>query len=256
MKLPLTKLVQGKATVGLCLIRLRKKTMKNLMLLMILLAGSATHAQTTVDAGVKSEFDSLFKIQPKEIQDKRYQKGFENGLTLLTTLKEDTLNLKDYKPNGIGPTVSIIPIDDKGNEIKEAPPTEIEFNQWLSCQAGYSKDTLSIGSVFGLLGGFGFSLNILDRKNSGTYYEYSNSDYIFRLQLASPKATDVQVSAKASGVVLNEIPKKTGDVFYGKATLVTQPFYQDDSSFKKGFIHKRYTISFLFTCRLVDSVGK
>ena len=230
--------------------------MKSLILISALLIGQTLFGQCRIDPNVKSEFDSLFSKQPKEIQDKRYIKGFDNGFALLLSFKEDTLNIKDFVPIVTDTSIKIVSVDENGNELPELSKDTTKYNQWLSCQATYLNDTLGIGTFFGLLSGLSFSIKIIGDKTIGNFYEYSSGDNIYRYKLTSTKSTNIQVDAKTENVILSKMPQKLGDVFYGKATLMTEPFYEDDSEFKNGFIYKRYLVTFLFTCRLIDNEEK
>ena len=230
--------------------------MKNLLFIITLLVGHGAFGQYKIDQTVHREFDSLFSKQPKEIQDKRYIKGFDNGFALLLTFKEDTINIKDFTPIVFDTSIKIVSVDENGNELPEPVKDTTKFNQWLSCQASYLNDTLGIGTFFGLLSGLSFSVKIIDDKTIGDFYEYSSGDNIYRYSLTSEKSTNIQVDAETENVTLSKMPKKLGDVFYGKATLTTKPFYEDNSEFKNGFIYKRYFVTFLFTCKLIGNEEK
>lgn len=230
--------------------------MKNLLFIITLLVGHNAFGQYKIDPNVQQEFDSLFSRQPKEIQDKRYIKGFDNGFALLLTFKEDTLNIIDFTPIVIDTSIKIVSIDENGNELPEPTKDTTKYNQWLSCQATYLNDTLGIGTFFGLLSGLSFSVKIIGDKTIGDFYEYSSGDYIYRYSLTSEKSTNIQVDAETENVILSKIPNKSGDVFYGAATLTTKPFYEDNSEFKTGFIYKRYLVTFLFTSKLIDNEEK
>ena len=229
--------------------------MKNLLLIIIFLARYNAFGQYKIDTHVQLEFDSLFNKQPEEIQNKRYIKGFDNGFALLLTFKEDTLNNEDFTPIVIDTsiTIKIVSIDKNGNELPEPIKDTTKYNQWLSCQATYLNDTLGIGTYFGLLSGLSFSVRIIGNKTIGDFYEYSSGNHVYRYKLTSDKSTNIQVNAETENVVLSKMPKQLGDVFYGKATLLTEPFYEDDTSFKNGFIYKKYLVTFLFTCKLIDN---
>ena len=230
--------------------------MKNLLFIIIFFVGHNAIGQYKIDQTVQLEFDSLFSKQPKEIQDKRYIKGFVNGFAFLVDFKEDILNLNDFTPTVTDTSIKIVSVDENGNELPELPKDTTKFNQWFSCQATYLNDTLGIGTFFGLLSGLSFSVKIIGDKTIGNFYEYSSGDNIYRYSLASKKMTNIEVDAKTENVILSNMPKKLGDVFYGKATLTTEPFYEDNGEFKNGFIYKRYLVTFLFTCKLVDNEEK
>lgn len=230
--------------------------MKTLLLTTALFFGHIAFGQYHIDPKVQHEFDSLFRKQPKDIQKKRYIKGFDDGFSLLLEFKEDTLNVKEFAPHVIDTSIKIVAIDEEGNKILDPPKDATKYNQWLSCQATFLKDTLGIGSFFGMFSGLGFSVKIVGDKTIGDYFEYVRRDSIYRQKLTNLKLSEVQVKALTENVVLSRIPKKLGDIFYGKATLLTEPFYRDDDEFKSGYIHKRYIITFLFTCKLTDGEEK
>jgi hypothetical protein len=159
------------------------------------------------------------------------------------SFKADTLNIEDYKPVVLDTSIRDVFINPAtGKELASLPKDTTEYNQWLSCQAIYLKDTLRIGSFFGLFSGFGFSVKIIEDRAFGNFMEYVRRDSIYRYRLKDIKATKIQVGALTENVLLSSIPKKSGDIFYGKATLVTEPFYRDNNSFQHGYIHKRYVI--------------
>ncbi|HMU46882.1 MAG TPA: hypothetical protein PKC72_10965 [Chitinophagaceae bacterium] len=230
--------------------------MKTLLLIIILFFGHTAFGQFQIDPKVRQEFDSLFNQQPKDIQKKRYIKGFDDGFALLLTFKEDTLNIKDFTHIVLDSSIKIVAINEDGNELPDTPRDTTKYNQWLSCQAIFQKDTLGIGSFFGLFSGLGFSVKIIGDKTIGDFFEYVRRDSIYRHKLTDTKSSEIQVKARTENVVLSSMPKKLGDIFYGKATLVTESFYRDDDEFKSGYIHKRYFISYLFTCALTDGEEK
>lgn len=230
--------------------------MKTLLLITTLLLAHTTFGQFQIDPKVRYEFDSLFNKQPKDIQKKRYIKGFDDGFALLLSFKEDTLNIHDFNPIVLDSSIKIVSIDEDGNELHDPPKDTTKYNQWLSCQAIFQKDTLGIGTFFGLFSGLGFSVKIVGNKTIGDFFEYVRRDSIYRYNLTDTKSSEVQVKAQTENVVLSSMPKKLGETFYGKATLVTDSFYRDDDEFKNGYIHKRYVISYLFTCKLTDGEEK
>ncbi len=230
--------------------------MKTFLSIAVLLFGHTAFGQFQIDPKIQHEFDSLFSRQPKDIQEKRYIKGFDDGFALLVTFNEDTLNTKDFTPVVLDSSIKIVSIDENGNELPDPPRDTTKYNQWLSCQATFLKDTLSIGSFFGLFSGLGFSVKIVGDKTIGDFFEYVRRDSIYRLKLTDTKSSDTQVKARTENIVLSNMPKKLGDIFYGKATLVTDPFYRDDDEFKNGYIHKQYTITYLFTCKVTDGEEK
>jgi len=230
--------------------------MKTLLLIITLLLAHTTFGQFQIDPKVRLEFDSLFNQQPKDIQEKRYIKGFDDGFALLLSFKEDTLNINDFTPLVLDSSIKIVSIDEFGNELPDPPRDTTKYNQWLSSQAIFQKDTLSISTFFGLFSGLGFSVIIVGDKTIGDFFEYVRRDRIYRYKLTDAKSSEIKVKAQTQNLVLSSIPKKLGDVFYGKATLVTESFYRDDDEFKSGYIHKRYFISYLFTCKLTDGEEK
>jgi hypothetical protein len=230
--------------------------MKPLLLITILFIGHTAFGQYRIDPKVQNEFDSLFKLQPNDIQKKRYIKGFDDGFALLLSFKEDTLNIKDFTPIVLDSSIKIVTIDEDGNELAEPPKDTTKYNQWLSCQATFLHDTLGIGSFFGMFSGVGFSIKIVDDKTIGDFFEYVRRDSIYRYKLTDTKSSEIQVKARTENIVLSNMPKKLGDIFYGKATLVTEPFYRDDDEFKNGYIQKKYVITYLFTCKLTDREEK
>lgn len=230
--------------------------MKTLLLIIILLLGHTAFGQFQIDPKVRHEFDSLFNQQPKDIQKKRYIKGFDDGFALLLSFKEDTLNIQDFNPIVLDSSIKIVAIDEDGNKLPDPPKGTTKYNQWLSCQATFLKDTLGIGSFFGLFSGLGFSVKIVGDKTIGDFFEYVRRDSIYRHKLTDTKSSEIQVKARTENIVLSSMPKKLGDIFYGKATLVTEPFYHDDDEFKNGYIQKKYIITYLFTCKLTDGEEK
>lgn len=230
--------------------------MKTLLLIAALFFGHIAFGQYRIDPKVQYEFDNLFRKQPKDIQKKRYIKGFDDGFALLLEFMEDTLNGKEFTPHVIDTSIKIVAIDEDGKELPDPPKNTTKYNQWLSSQATFLKDTLGIGSFFGMFSGFGFSVKIINDKTIGDFFEYVRRDSIYRQRLTDPKSSEIQVKARTASVVLSSIPKKLDDIFYGKATLVTEPFYLDDDEFKNGYIHKRYIITYLFTCKLNDGEEK
>jgi hypothetical protein len=230
--------------------------MKTLLFITYLLVGHTALGQYRIDPRVQHEFDSLFNLQPKNVQKKRYIKGFDDGFALLLNFKEDTLNIKEFTPHVIDTSIKIVSIDENGNELPDPPKDTTKYNQWFSTQAIFLKDTLAISTFFGLFSGLGFSVKIAGDKTFGDFFEYVRRDSIYRYKLTDTKSSEIQVKARTENIVLSNMPKKLGDIFYGKATLVTEPFYRDDEEFKNNYIHKKYTITYLFTCKLTDGEEK
>ncbi|NII26923.1 hypothetical protein HB364_17670 [Pseudoflavitalea sp. X16] len=231
--------------------------MKLLLLIITLLFGHTVLGQYRIDPKVQHEFDSLFSLQPEDVQQKRYIKGFDDGFALLLSFKEDTLNRKEFNPPIIDTSIMIVAIDPgTGKELPDLPGDTAKYNQWLSCKATFLKDTLGISSFFGLFSGLGFSVKVIGGKAFGEFFEYVRGDKIYRQKLTGTKLSEIQVRARTENVVLSSIPKRLGDVFYGKATLVTEPFFRDDDEFKNGYIQKRYTVTYLFTCKVTDGEQK
>lgn len=230
--------------------------MKTLLLITALFFGHIASGQYSIDPKVQHEFDSLFRKQPKDIQKKRYIKGLDDGFALLLEFKEDTLNIKEFTPPILDTSIKIVAIDEEGNKLPDPPKDTTKYNQWLSCQATFLKDTLGIGSFFGMFSGLGFSVKIVGDKTIGEFFEYVRTDSIYRKNLTDLKSSEIQVKALTENVILSSIPKKLGDIFYGKATLVTESFYRDDDEFKNGYIYKGYTITYLFTCKLTEGEEK
>ncbi|MBX2924360.1 MAG: hypothetical protein KF746_19315 [Chitinophagaceae bacterium] len=230
--------------------------MKTLLLITALLFGHSVFGQLQIDPGVRYEFDSLFNQQPKYIQEKRYNKGFSDGFVLLLSFKEDTLNIQDFTPIVLNSSIKIIAIDENGNELPDLPKDTAKYNQWLFGRAAFYKDTLSIGSFFGLFSGLGFSVKIVGDKISAVFFEYVRRDSIYRHKLIDTRSSEIQVEARTESVVLSNMPEKLRDIFYGKVRLVTEPFYRDDGTFRNSSIQKKYTITYLFICKLMDSEEK
>lgn len=175
---------------------------------------------------------------------------------MLLNFKEDTLNIQDFNPIVLDSSIKIVAIDDDGNELPDPPKDTAIYNQWLSSQATFQKDSLSIGSFFGLFSGLSFSVKIVGDKTIGDYFEYVPRDSIYRYKLTDTKSSEIQVKARTQNVVLSNMPKKLGDIFYRKATLVTEPFYYNNDEFKSGYIQKKYIITYFFTCKLTDGEEK
>ncbi|HQS53636.1 MAG TPA: hypothetical protein PLK14_00970 [Sediminibacterium sp.] len=226
--------------------------MKTILLIIILFLGHPTFGQFKIDPKVQDEFNKLFKKQPKEIQDIRYLEGVDDGFALVLSIKEDTLNKQDFNPIILDTSIKIFSIDENGNEIPDEPEDTISYNQWLTCKSNYIKDTLYIDSFFGLFSGLGFSVKIIKDKTIGGFFEYERRDSVYRYNLSDIKSSEIRVKARTENIVLSRVPKKLGDIFYGKATLVTEPFYCDDNEFKNGYIQKKYTITYCFTSKLTD----
>jgi hypothetical protein len=162
------------------------------------------------------------------------------------------LNLQ-FTPYELDNSITIVGIDKDGNELPATPEVTTNYNQWLFCQAIFQNDTLVIDSFFGGFSGFGFSVKITGDQTIGEYLEYVRRDSIYRKNYTDIKLSEIQVNTRTENVILSRLPKKIGDIFYGKAILVTEPFYRDNDAFKNGYIHKRYTITYLFTCKLTEA---
>jgi hypothetical protein len=96
-------------------------------------------------------------------------------------------------------------------------------------------------------------LKIYKGKCFGTYLEYG--ERVFRNSLKSKKVDNIEVDGKIEKIVLSKIPKRIGEMFYGKASFTSLPFYQDNIAFKRGYIHKRHVVEFIFSCKLSTPAG-
>lgn len=115
---------------------------------------------------------------------------------------------------------------------------------------------MDITTFIGPFDGYRIYIKLIGNKTFGNFMEYTDKRNIYRKELADPKSSEVHVNTKIKSVRLSNMPKNPGDVFYGKIILETSPFYLDDTNFKTGFIHKRYFISYLFTCKLNEKQKK
>lgn len=227
--------------------------MKSILLITALFFAKLAFGQYRVDPNVQHEFDSLLHRQPAEMQQKLSTETFDDGFALVINVKADTLNIEDFSPFTFDSSIKIVIVDPKtGKEVPDSPKDTAISNQWLGSKAFLKKDTLSIRSFFGLFSGYGFSIKIIGNKSIGEYFEYVRRSKIYRQKLTSHKSPEIRVKARPENVVLSSLPKKTGDVFYGKVTLVTEPFYVDNEEFAKGFIHTRSSITYLFRCKVAE----
>lgn len=225
--------------------------MKAAIFITALLFGRAATGQFQISSTVRNDFENFLKIQPKYIQKLRNSEIFENGFTLLSTLREDTLNIQDFTPSLFDTSSEKSAVDPlTGQKLISRPKEAIKYDQGFSCEATYLKDTLRISSFFGFLSVHGFSIKIFGDKCDAHFFEYALNDSIYRRKLTDPKTSYIVVKARTEKVVLSKMPKKESDILYGKAILLTEPFYEDNNNFKNGYIYTRYFISFLFTCKL------
>ncbi|MES2776389.1 MAG: hypothetical protein V4722_19590 [Bacteroidota bacterium] len=205
-----------------------------------------------IDPKVQAEFHTIFYSLPKEIQRKRYIfSSADSGFTIFSKFQMDTLNTKDYLYRETEGEVQLYSVDPDTNEsISDEPRDDSSTNPafYMLAGAAFMKDTLVISSNLVAFGGLGVVLKIHKDKCFGAYVEYGDS--VYRYSLKSKKIDFVQVNGKIENVVLSKMPKKMGEMFYGKATFSSLPFYQDNAAFKKGYIHKRHTMDFVFSCKL------
>ena len=227
---------------------------KFLLIILIFLFGKVAFSQYSIDSKVKFEFDSLFNIQPKKVQQIRNMEAFENGFALLLKMEEDTLNRHDFLP--IINDIKILSVDEDWNVIPDEPKDTLKYNQFLFVNAAFINDTLDIASFIGPFSGYVIYVKLIGDKTFGNFMEYEDKLHIYQKELSDPKSSEVRVKARVKSVQLSEIPKNPGDIFYGKVALTTAPFYLDDNNFKNGYIHKQYSIVYLFTCKLADAHKK
>lgn len=228
--------------------------MKNLLLITSFFITHYVMGQYKIDKNIEREFETLFSKQPKNIQAKRFISELQNGFAILQNTKEDTLNIKDFTPTLHDSSYEIIEVDSNGNEIQAPKSDSTKSNQWLSCQVAYFNDTLQIKTFLGLLSGFGFSVKISHNKVVGDFFEYIMGNSIYRYLPKDNSSSRINVDAEVSNIILNKEPQKMGEVIYGKATLVTKPFYVEENNFFGGYIYKRYRFTFLFTGKLTDKI--
>lgn len=204
--------------------------------------------QYKIDPKVQGEFDSVYNALPKSTQKQRYFfPETDSGFTILPYYKTDTLNPKDFldfysnfELYGVDPVTK--------ERIPDEPKDTSKSGPCLFASAGYSKDTLYIYSGLFGFGGLGLILRINNQKNVGEYLEAGEP--VYRYTIKGKKAPFMLLKGRVENVVLNKMPKKIGEMFYGKATFISAAFYQEDTDFKKGYIHKKYTIRFNFCCKL------
>lgn len=226
--------------------------MKFYLIFILVILTKESFSQLRIDSFVKKEFDSVLNIQPEEIKLKSKRKTFENGIAFLLTYKTDTLNYSEYIVPVYDSTSSVIAVSGETEDTSDKQQEQPKYNFWLASEASYLNDTLGIGVFSGFFSGMSFSLKIYGEKCYGEFGEYADNNSVYKFNISDSPASVIQIPAQLTNVCLSKIPIKTGDFFYGIATLTTNPFYEIDSNFKKGYLHKKYSITFIFRCKLID----
>jgi len=221
--------------------------MKIILSIVCLFLLQGVFAQYTIDPKVKDEFDSLFRRQPKDVQEKRYMKRMNKSFGLLVSYSEDTLNQKGIPvTKEVSGTIKEITLGDTSKREEE------RYNQWLFGVSTLMNDTLQINVGFGFFSGLGAILNISPKNMEAIYYEYVRRDAIYRTTLTGEKSSDLRVPATIQEIVFDRLPTKVGDTYYAKFVIESAPFYVDDEYTAKGYVHKRCRISCLFVSQVID----
>jgi len=190
--------------------KLKKLRMKNKLLLLLLIIGTSACAQKieskkfelTIDKSIKEKVES--KIEKSE-----YSNDFGELLIYQTP------KTVDYFVN------DSLTYSAKGNETDLFKSFYYQMN-----------DTISIDGAFGLFGGFGFSIKIIDKKPLVYTLMAADEIPIYSLTKSDSLELRIEVPCKNVKLILSGYPKlKSDKVIYGYLEFESSEFYQGEPTF-------------------------
>ena len=115
----------------------------------------------------------------------------------------------------------------------------------------FSNDSLKIIVSLGLFSEDEFSISIKNQEAEVKFSLYNYENKTLRKTIKSKSSNSIKINSIIKNFILSNYPKKAGDTFYAKATLISDDFFVEDADFKGGFINIRPTIDFIFKLRVI-----
>lgn len=203
-------------------------------------------------------FYSAFNKQQQAIRADITADSAKTGFFLVTNIQIDTLNKNELKImppkketagstiNMNGVVVGVLPqSDDPGKK----PSADYDF---MTGAIAVHADTFKLMAIsrtgffrHTLFCGFTALIGKHAAMQARYFEESLDSTAIYRTTASPKKIPRVEVPAYISNAYINAWPGNVGRV-YGRAVLMTDPFYVLDENFANKYILKRYTIDFVY----------
>ena len=212
--------------------------------------------QYTIDTSLRSQYQVVFEQLPEVVKKER-EKHFKTGLGLLTRIKTDTLNKKEYSGNENpekDPAASqqTNKTDPKVFSQGEKESVSSANPMWLSCICRFKGDTLEIVSGISIFSGFDVTTSLFKDKAKAVYTEYE-SENVFKTNLSDDKVNEFSIPAIINNLVLDRQPKKGIEEIYGIMSITSNGYYRFDAmNFKNGYLHKRLKLHYYFRCDVIN----
>ncbi|MFL9484059.1 hypothetical protein ACI6Q2_14865 [Chitinophagaceae bacterium LWZ2-11] len=204
-------------------------------------------AQIIVDASVKKQYDSIYQNLPGDIKQKveernasllklynEHKKEMKKGeefrpftYAIVTENETDTLNIKDFQgtPSNV--------VKEKSLFLVDAAFRSDSFAIVLTPGAGRSSE-IDIVHL------------IKDGHLSTKYFEWRDTDTIFRTILKSKPSNVLELTATSSTLRVSDNIYKVNKALYGYAEVIMKPFYEENKNFEKGYIIKQLRFKYYF----------
>jgi hypothetical protein len=184
--------------------------MKNKILILFILIGITAFAQKVESKKLEFGIDKNIKGKVEsKIKKSEYARNFEGILIYETPM------ITDYFVN------DSLTVSTKGDKTGLFKSFYYKMN-----------DTISIDGAFGLFGGFGFSIKLIDKKPMVYALMAADEIPIYSLTKSDSLELRIEVPCENVKLILSKYPKlKSDKVIYGYLELESSEFYQGKPTF-------------------------
>ena len=208
-------------------------------------------AQISVDTSVKHQYDSAYKKLSSDIR-KNLERTQNELLKSYNKLSAKSKKNFPFSPLNIAKvTLHTIDTLNKG-EVKSGNYFyQKEKYPIMFCDGGLISDTLGIVLYPGVAQNSSINIThlIVHDTVRTEYDEWIKYDTIFRTSLQQEKTNALTLPFTTSKFVLSDTNFVVGKTIYGYADILSKTYYQDNESFKIGYIarslHFRYYFKFV-----------
>jgi hypothetical protein len=216
----------------------------------IVLTSTCLHvsAQISVDKDMKRKYDSAYASLP------------EDAKSYVTDANDKLLKLynEDKKSNkttdAFQPMAFAVVVENAIDTLNKEDLAAVSFKYnkknppLFMADAAFRSDSFAI--VISPLVPDDMQIDILhlikDGHLSTSYFEWHLLDTLFRNNLKDKPNNLLELKAASSTLKVNDDQFKINKPLYGYVEIVTQPFYETNMFFKKGYIHKRLRFKYYF----------
>lgn len=225
--------------------------MRLLVFLLFIFWQYTSFAQLKIDRAVKKEYKKLSQKIPNEQWKERKMQDPNTNSLIITGWVTDTLNKEDFMPHyealGYAAPVEYVTAVPPPKEKRRAKRKKAHSQFWSQpCVSMYIADTLVIRAHDQKRSGPELTVKLIGSEAIGGY-----RDLIWP-RTPVPPEFQIRVKAKVERLTLSKVPKRVGETFYGKATIVTDQFKWQSDYFKNGYRVSTLKVSFLFTSTLAE----